>query len=341
MINNKFAKQLISSILAASFIFTSTSSLTFANSLSKVATKTSLSTQISTTDYQIPKQLEQDFKSSIASVYGQDKVETLYSRILEIIKDSREKRDPKLLQDDKNRSSDWYKEEIVYMFYADEFGVKDKNSKNTFKGLISMLDYLKDLGVTTLYMLPFMDSPMGDAGFDVRDPKNVRKDLGGMKEFNEFVAEAKKRGFKIKADLILNHFSDQHKWFQEALKGDLNKLNYFVVLDKPPVFKKYRDEQRGYMVDYTEDDGSITSRRLIFPDICENHYRKVAIKGKDYYVYHTFYPFQLDINWKNSEVLYEILNTIAYWDNIGIDIFRMDAIPFFIKEKNTDGEKEK
>ena len=187
-------------------------------------------------------------------------------------------------------------------------------------------------------MLPFADPPMGDAGFDVRNPRDVRKDLGGMQEFIQFITEAKRQGFKIKSDLVLNHFSEQHEWFKEAQNGDLNKLDYFVVSEKEPEKKVYKDEKIGYIAEYKHDSGKISKRRLIFPEITQSNYRKVTINGKDYYLYHTFYPFQLDINWENPQVLYYNLETIAFWANLGIDIFRMDAIPYLIKEEGTNAE---
>ncbi len=289
-------------------------------------------------EYSIPEELEKNIKESVKNIYGEQQVNVIYPRVLEIIKKAKQNRPLKLYMEDLSRTSDWYKDEIIYMFYVDQFGVSDKNSANTFEDTIKMLDYLEDLGVTTIFMLPFIDSPMGDAGFDIRDPKNVREDLGGMKEFREFIAEARKRGFKIKADLILNHFSDQHEWFQDALQGDEKKANYFVSRKKLPEYEKYRDEQVGIVVEYKEDEGKVSKRRLIFPDICENHYRKVNIKGEDYYFYHTFYPFQIDVNWQNPEVLYYMLDVLAHWANIGVDIFRMDAIPYYIKKEGTNAE---
>lgn len=289
-------------------------------------------------EFSIPEKLEKNIKESIANIYGEHKVNVIYPRVFEIIKKAKQNRPLKLYMEDLSRESDWYKDEIIYMFYVDQFGVKGKNSKNTFKDTIKMLDYLEDLGVTTIFMLPFIDSPMGDAGFDIRDPKNVREDLGGMKEFREFMAEARKRGFKIKADLILNHFSDQHEWFQQAIQGDEKKANYFVNRKELPEYEKYRDEQVGIVVKYKEDKGRVSKRRLIFPDICENHYRKVNINDEDYYFYHTFYPFQIDVNWQNPEVLYYMLDVLAHWSNIGVDIFRMDAIPYYIKKAGTNAE---
>ena len=286
----------------------------------------------------IPKKLEESMKASISHIYGKEQVDVIYPKIVKIIEKSKSERNPELIQDDFNRASDWYKDEVVYMFYPDQFGVDGSGKPATFKTAIGMLDYLKDLGVTTIYVLPFADSPMNDSGFDVKDPKNVRADLGGMPEFKEFAQAARKKGFKLKADLILNHFSDQHEWFQQALKGDISKLHYFIVREDMPEYKQYKDPKYGYMVEYKEKDGTITKRRLIFPEINDNHYRKVTINGKDYYVYHTFYPFQPDVNWENPEVLYYMLDTISFWANLGIDIFRMDAIPYYIKEEGTTAE---
>ena len=290
------------------------------------------------TENVVSKDVEKRLKDSISKVYGSKQTDEIYINVLKIIKESRLNREPKLKEDDLNRSNDWYKDEVIYMLYVDQFGVDDDMSPNTFFDSVKMLRYLKDLGVTTIYMLPFADSPMGDAGFDVRNPRDVRSDLGGMPEFIQFITEAKRRGFKLKSDLVLNHFSDQHEWFKEAQKGDLDKLNYFVVSDKEPEKKVYKDEKIGYIAEYKHDLTTISKRRLIFPEITDTHYRKETINNKDYYLYHTFYPFQLDINWENPEVLYYNLRTIAFWANLGIDIFRMDAIPYLIKEDGTNAE---
>ncbi len=288
----------------------------------------------------VPKKLELSMKDSIAHIYGKENVDAIYSNIELMIKQAKFERRPDLYEDDLKRDSDWYKDEVVYMFYPEQFGVDESGKPATFKTLIGMLDYLKDLGVTTIYILPFADSPMNDSGFDVRNPQNIRQDLGGMEEFSQFMAAAREKGFKIKADLILNHFSDQHEWFQQALKGDLDKLNYFVVREEMPEYRQYKDEKLGYMVEYKEKDGTLSKRRLIFPEITDNHYRKVTIKGKDYYLYHTFYPFQLDVNWENPKVLYYMLDTITFWANMGIDIFRMDAIPYLSKDPGTSAENQ-
>ena len=334
-------KRIVSLFLLIAIFFTYSNTVVLAQTFAKKTTvKVNNISNNPNYDNLVPKKLEETMKNSIMHIYGKENVDTIYAQIETIIKKAKFQRSQNLYDEDIKRDSDWYKDEVVYMFYPDQFGVDETGKPATFKTLIGMLDYLKDLGVTTIYILPFADSPMGDSGFDVRDPQNVRQDLGGLAEFEEFMTAAKEKGFKIKADLILNHFSDQHEWFQQALKGDVNKLNYFVVKEKMPEYKQYKDEKLGYVVEYKEDNGTVSKRRLIFPDITDNHYRKITIKGKDYYVYHTFYPFQLDLNWENPQVLYYMLDTVAFWANMGIDIFRMDAIPYLSKEPGTNAENQ-
>ena len=127
----------------------------------------------------ISPKIEKELKLSISKVYGEDKTDEIYNRIVEIAKQAKEKRPEVLKQDDLNRASDWYKDEVIYMFYVDQFGTVTPERTNQFKDTIKMLPYLKDLGVTTLYMLPFADSPIEDAGLDVNNPQNVVRDLGG------------------------------------------------------------------------------------------------------------------------------------------------------------------
>ncbi len=287
-------------------------------------------------DFKIQKEL----KTSVQSVYGKDRVDEIYNNILKHAEIAIKNRPQKLQEEDFSRKSDWFNDEIIYMFYVDQFGVIQKNKNNTFKDSVLMLDYLQELGVTTLYLLPFVDSPMEDSGFDVKNPQEVRSDLGGMEQFKNFIKSAKNKGFKIKSDLVLNHLSDKHEWFKNVQNGDLSYLDYFIWTDKKPVYKKYVDEKLGTVVEYYEDDGTITKRRLIFPENTENNWREIDIEGQKYYLYHTFYPFQLDINWENPDVLYYMLDTISTWANLGVDIFRMDAIPYLSKEKGTNAENQ-
>ncbi|MBR5303704.1 MAG: hypothetical protein IKU37_02635 [Candidatus Gastranaerophilales bacterium] len=284
--------------------------------------------------------LKKEIKEAIIEIYGKESAEDIYANTIFQVYKAIDERSSELKDQDYKRKSTWYKNEIIYMFYVDQFGVISDEKKNTFKDTALMLDYLEDLGVSTLYMLPFADSPMKDAGFDVKDPKNIRRDLGGMVEFKEFIKEAKKRGFKIKADLVLNHFSDNHEWFQKLQAGDESYLDYFIYKTQMPEYKKYQDEKLGTVIEYNEGNGTISKRRIIFPENCETNYRKITVNNKDYYLYHTFYPFQLDINWQNPKVLYYVLETISHWANLGIDIFRMDAIPYLSKDIGTNAENQ-
>ena len=211
----------------------------------------------------ISPKIEKELKSNISKIYGAENTDEIYNHILKIAQKAKAQRPKNLIQEDLTRANDWYKDEIIYMFYVDQFGTITPETPNQFKDTTKMLDYLKTLGVTTIYMLPFADSPMEDSGFDVKNPQNVRKDLGGKAQFEQFIKAAKEKGFNIKADLVLNHFSDQHEWFQQALKGDVDKLNNFVVRETMPEYKKYVDEKLGTVIEYKEDDGSISKRRLI------------------------------------------------------------------------------
>jgi len=176
---------------------------------------------------------EREIKSHIANIYGEENSQDIYNKISEIAQNAISNRALDLKRDDFKRNFDWYKDEIIYMFYVDQFGTVTNGKPNQFKDTENMLSYLKDLGVTTLYMLPFADSPMEDAGFDVKNPTDIRKDLGGKEQFESFIEKAKEQGFKIKADLVLNHFSEQHEWFRDILNGDEEKMDkcYYALFN--------------------------------------------------------------------------------------------------------------
>ena len=293
--------------------------------------------------------IKKELKTSLQKVYGEDRTEEIYDKLIMHAACAKKNRPEKLKKQDIERTSDWYKNEVIYMFYVNQFGVVQNNKDNTFNNTVEMLGYLKDLGVTTLYLLPFVDSPMEDAGFDVKNPQDVRRELGGMKQFEHFIKTAKDKGFNIKADLVLNHLSDKHEWFKNLEAGNTQYLDYFIWRNEIPQYKKYIDAKLGTVIEYTEDNGEISKRRLIFPENTETNWREVKLniknetgenETKTYYLYHTFYPFQLDINWENPEVLYYMLDTITKWANLGVDIFRMDAIPYLSKEIGTNAENQ-
>ena len=208
----------------------------------------------------------------------------------------------------------WYKDAVVYSLYVDLFN-KD------FKGLTERLDYLQDLGVNCLWLLPILDSPMRDAGFDISDYRKIRKDLSGLGEnatdeeidrlFTSFLNEAHQRGLKVIFDIATNHISDQHFWFREARKSKDNPYRDFFIWSKTG--KEYADA------------------RIIFYGIEESNWKK---EGDEYY-FHRFFDFQPDLNYRNPAVLVEMSKNLLFWLERGVDGFRADAIPYIWKEEGT------
>lgn len=296
----------------------------------------------------IPPSLVRQMEEAAVELYGPDQGIEISRKVLDVVRQVRNVRSPALIREDMERPADWYKREVVYMLYPDRFGTNANGKPTTFRDLIPRLDYLKELGVTTLYVLPFLASPMIDQGFDVSDFKKVREELGGNEQFEEFVHAAREKGFKLKADMILNHVSDQHQWFQQALQGDVEKQGYFIMRDLAPphwVKNTLRGPVAYYPEGFRDENGKIkyTARRLIFPDIADKHLREAYVtdetgQQKLKYFYHTFYPHQVDLNWGNPKLMLEMVDTLGYWANKGIDIFRFDAIPFLVKAAGTSGE---
>jgi len=252
----------------------------------------------------------------------------------EAVMKARTARPPELQELDLSIESQWPKDTVEYMFYPDQFGVDGKTG--TFETAARMIPYLKELGVDQLYPLPFLRSAGLDGGFDVMDFMNVEPRLGGTEAFEHFLREAKKNAMKVKMDLVLNHVSDQHPWFQALLDGDDRFRECFITREQAPAILRRYESSAGKVVVYRETGEDGTShevhRRLIFPEITDCHYREVKLSdGRTLWIYHTFYPFQLDLNYRNPEVLKEAYALLAHWANKGIDVFRLDAIPFLDK----------
>ncbi len=218
----------------------------------------------------------------------------------------------------KENNNDWYKDAVVYSLYVDLFN-KD------FNGLIDKLDYLENLGVTCLWLLPVLDSPMRDAGFDIRNYDRIRADLLGLEEnfrkeeqekiFGNFLNQAHKRGIKVIFDIAINHCSDEHPWFKEARKSENNR---------------YRD----YFI-WSKDTSLYSEARIIFKGIEESNWEP---NGDGWYYFHRFFSFQPDWNYKNPDVLLSMTENLIYWLKMGIDGFRADAIPYLWKEEGTSCE---
>ncbi len=207
----------------------------------------------------------------------------------------------------------WFKDVVVYSLYVDLFN-KD------FKGLTQRLAYLQDLGVTCLWLLPILDSPMRDAGFDISDYQKVRSELVGGSDaaaqgmFAEFLAEAHRRNIRVIFDVAMNHCSDQHHWFKEARKGADNPYrDYFIWSNST---EKYQEA------------------RIIFKGMMPSNWHPLP-EAPDTYFFHRFFDSQPDLNYRNPEVLLAMCRVLLFWVAQGVDGFRADAIPYLWKEEGT------
>lgn len=211
----------------------------------------------------------------------------------------------------------WYKDAIVYSLYVDFFN-------GTFSGLSEKLPQLRELGVTCLWLLPILDSPMRDAGFDIRDYRNIRAELLDMPEstsveqkqaaFRNFLEEAHKNNLRVIFDIALNHTSEEHPWFVESRKGPENPYRDYYIWNK--------------------DTNRYKETRLIFKGMCPSNWEKDG----DWYFFHRFFEFQPDLNYSNPQVLLEVTRILLFWLSQGLDGFRADAIPYIWKEEGTNCE---
>ncbi|MEI6575243.1 MAG: alpha-amylase family glycosyl hydrolase [Bacteroidota bacterium] len=212
-----------------------------------------------------------------------------------------------------DEAMDWYKDAIVYSLYVDLFN-------DGFDGLKQKLDYLSDLGVTCLWLLPVLDSPMRDAGFDIKDYYNIRADLLKAKAesetsgFIDFLGAARQKGIRVIFDVAINHVSEEHPWFLEAKKGRSNPYRNFFIWSNTT--EKYQEA------------------RIIFKGIESSNWEK---SGEEYF-FHRFFNFQPDLNYRNPEVLLAMCRVMLYWQSQGVDGFRADAIPYIWKEEGTECE---
>lgn len=277
--------------------------------------------------------LEDTIRPSVALLYGEQNADVISEHIKQMVERLYMERPVALKEQDRTRKPDWYKNLVMYSLYADAFAT-DGKKKATFDTLAKHLGYLRRLGVDTVHVLPFLDSPMVDAGFDISNYTHVRKDLGGNDAFKRFMTKAKENNLNVMMDMVLNHASDQHPDFQAALKGDLDKIARFIYRREKPESTRLNIPGEGVVIEYK--DG--TRIRLQQSDNAETHYSPSMVNGKPRYFYSTYMPQQKDWNWNNPDVLYEHLKNIGYWANQGVDIFRLDALAFLVKEPGTTGE---
>jgi len=211
----------------------------------------------------------------------------------------------------------WYKDAIIYELHVKSFFDANDDGIGDFRGLTEKLDYIQDLGVTAIWLLPFYPSPMRDDGYDVADYHNVFPAYGTRNDVRQFIREAHRRGLRIITELVVNHTSDQHPWFQAARRAPKGsaKRNYYVWSDDP---KKYS----GTRVIFTDTETS----NWAWDEVAQSHY------------WHRFFSHQPDLNFDNPNVLRAVFRTMRFWLDMGIDGFRLDAIPYLIEREGTNNE---
>lgn len=204
----------------------------------------------------------------------------------------------------------WWKEAVFYQIYPRTFCDSNNDGVGDLNGIISKLDYLKDLGVTALWLSPIYDSPNDDNGYDIRDYEAILKEFGTMEQFDTLLKETHARGMKLIMDLVVNHTSDEHRWFQEALNNPDSR---------------YRD----YYF-FRKDDGTgnpPNNWKSFFSGSAWNYYEQQKV-----WALHLFSKKQMDLNWDNPEVRDEIIGMVSRWLDKGVDGFRMDVINYISKD---------
>ncbi len=211
----------------------------------------------------------------------------------------------------------WFKDAIIYELSVRAFFDSNGDGTGDFQGLVQKLDYLEDLGINTIWLLPFYPSPLKDDGYDVTDHCDVHPDFGSLADFKAFIKDAHSRGIKIITELLLNHSSDQHAWFQRARKAKPgSRFREFYVWNDTP--DKYKD-----------------ARVIIQGEESSNW--SWDTEAKSYY-WHRFYRHEPELNYENPEVQMEVIKIIDFWCKLGVDGFRLSSVPFLFEEEGTNCE---
>jgi maltose alpha-D-glucosyltransferase/alpha-amylase len=211
----------------------------------------------------------------------------------------------------------WFRDAIIYHLHVKAFFDSDNNGIGDFRGLMERLEYIKDLGATAIWVMPFFPSPMRDDGYDISEYKNVHPDYGNKRDFRLFVKRAHELGLKVIIELVINHTSDAHPWFQRARRAPKGsaRRNFYVWSDDR---KRYEDT------------------RIIFTDTENSNWTWDEVAGQ--YYWHRFFSHQPDLNHDNPQVFKAVMRVMRFWLDIGVDGLRLDAIPYLIEREGTDNE---
>jgi maltose alpha-D-glucosyltransferase/alpha-amylase len=211
----------------------------------------------------------------------------------------------------------WYKDAIIYQLHVKSFCDSNNDGIGDFPGLISKLDYIASLGINTLWLLPFYPSPRLDDGYDIGEYRSVHPDYGTLADFRRFVKAAHARGMRVITELVVNHTSDQHPWFQRARRAKPSSAwrNYYV---------------------WSDTDQKYAGTRVIFVDTERSNWTWDAVAGA--YYWHRFYSHQPDLNFDNPRVIEEVISVMRFWLQLGVDGLRLDAVPYLVEREGTNNE---
>ncbi len=211
----------------------------------------------------------------------------------------------------------WYKDAIIYQLHLKSFFDANNDGIGDFNGLMDKLDYIAELGVTAIWMLPFYPSPRRDDGYDIADYRGVHPDYGTLADVRRFIEAAHARNIRVIAELVINHTSDQHPWFQRARHAPAGS------------------PEREFYV-WSDDDDKYAGTRVIFLDTEKSNW--TWDEEAHAYFWHRFYSHQPDLNFDNPAVLEEVLSIMRFWLDLGIDGLRLDAVPYLVEREGTNNE---
>ena len=211
----------------------------------------------------------------------------------------------------------WYKDAVIYQLHVKSLFDANNDGIGDLAGLNAKLDYIADLGVNTVWLLPFYPSPRKDDGYDIAGYRDVSPDYGTIAEFKTFVRRAHARGIRVVTELVINHTSDQHPWFERARRA------------------KPGSPDRRYYV-WSDTDQKFPETRIIFIDTEKSNWTWDPVAGA--YFWHRFYAHQPDLNFDNPKVLRDVLSVMRFWLDMGVDGLRLDAIPYLIEREGTNNE---
>ncbi len=210
----------------------------------------------------------------------------------------------------------WYKNAVIYQVHVRAFYDSNGDGVGDFNGLAQKLDYLRDLGIDAIWLMPFFPSPLRDDGYDISDYTSVHPNYGTLEDFKKFLAAAHDRQIRVIVEMVLNHTSDQHPWFQESRSSKDNPRRDWYV--------------------WSDTDTAYRGARIIFVDTEMSNWAWDPI-SKSYY-WHRFFSHQPDLNYDNPAVREQMWNVMKFWLNLGVDAFRLDAVPYLVEREDTSCE---